>query len=101
VPDPELREQFLRAATARLPAPYRLSPRRAAAARYGGLSPREREVAALIARGLTNRQIAEALVLSEGTVENYVQRIMGKLGFNRRAQIAAWAVEHGLGRAPR
>ena len=64
------------------------------------LTRREREVVALLARGLTNRQIAEALVLTEGTAENYVQRVLGKLGFNNRVQVAAWAVEHGLGSRP-
>jgi predicted ATPase/DNA-binding CsgD family transcriptional regulator len=63
------------------------------------LTRRERDVVALLARGLANRQIAEALVLTEGTVENYVQRILGKLGFNNRAQIAVWATQRGLGDA--
>jgi DNA-binding NarL/FixJ family response regulator len=65
-----------------------------------GLTRREREVVALLAHGLTNRQVGAALVLTEGTVENYVQRILGKLGFNKRAQIAVWAVERGLGSVP-
>jgi DNA-binding NarL/FixJ family response regulator len=60
------------------------------------LSRREREVAALVARGLTNREIARALVLSERTAENHVQHILTKLGFGSRAQIAAWAVAEGL-----
>jgi non-specific serine/threonine protein kinase len=62
-----------------------------------GLTRRERDVVSLLATGQTNRQIAESLVLSEGTVENYVQRVLGKLGFNNRAQIAVWALEHGFG----
>ena len=60
------------------------------------LSRREREVAALVARGLTNREIARTLVLSERTAENHVQHILTKLGFSSRAQIAAWAVSEGL-----
>jgi DNA-binding CsgD family transcriptional regulator len=60
------------------------------------LSRREREVAALVARGLTNREIARTLVLSERTAENHVQHILTKLGFGARAQIAAWAVSEGL-----
>jgi predicted ATPase/DNA-binding CsgD family transcriptional regulator len=60
------------------------------------LTSRERDVAALLARGLTNRQIAHELVITEGTAENYVQRVLGKLGFNNRAQVAAWAVEQGF-----
>jgi DNA-binding CsgD family transcriptional regulator/tetratricopeptide (TPR) repeat protein len=60
------------------------------------LSRREREVAVLVARGLTNREIARALVVSERTAQNHVQHILTKLGFGTRAQIAAWAVSEGL-----
>jgi DNA-binding CsgD family transcriptional regulator/tetratricopeptide (TPR) repeat protein len=55
-----------------------------------GLTPREREVAALVARGLTNLQVAEELTISERTVEGHVERILGKLEFRSRGQIAAW-----------
>jgi predicted ATPase/DNA-binding CsgD family transcriptional regulator len=58
------------------------------------LTTREHEVAALVAAGLTNRQIAERLVLSERTVENHLQRIMAKLGARNRAQVAAWTATH-------
>jgi DNA-binding NarL/FixJ family response regulator len=61
------------------------------------LSPREREVAALIVTGLSNRQIAQSLVISERTVENHVSSILARLGVDTRAQVAAWAVQHGLG----
>lgn len=54
------------------------------------LSPREAEVAKLVAEGLTNRQIAERLVISERTAQNHVQHILTKLSFTRRSQIAAW-----------
>ncbi|HLW59489.1 MAG TPA: tetratricopeptide repeat protein [bacterium] len=64
--------------------------------RRGVLAPREREVVALIAEGKTNRVIAAHLSITEGTAEAHVQHILNKLGFNSRAQIAAWAVEHGL-----
>ena len=60
------------------------------------LTAREREVAALVARGRTNREIATALVVSERTADAHVQNILNKLGFSSRAQIAAWAVERGL-----
>jgi non-specific serine/threonine protein kinase len=60
------------------------------------LTPRERDVATLVARGYTNRQIAEALVVTEGTAANYVQRVMYRLSIHNRAQIAAWAVAHHL-----
>jgi non-specific serine/threonine protein kinase len=60
------------------------------------LSTRELEVVALLARGLTNRQVAEALVISERTASTHVTHILNKLGFTSRAQVAAWAVEHGV-----
>jgi DNA-binding CsgD family transcriptional regulator/Tfp pilus assembly protein PilF len=56
-----------------------------------GLTTREREVAALIAAGHTNRAIAERLVVSERTVESHVSGILAKLGFSTRAQVAVWA----------
>jgi DNA-binding CsgD family transcriptional regulator len=56
----------------------------------GPLSPREMEVAGLVARGLTNRQIAAELYLSERTAQNHVQHILTKLGVANRTQIAAW-----------
>ncbi len=64
------------------------------------LTRRERDVAALLARGLTNRQIATELVLTEGTAASYVRRVMDRLGFHTRAQIAVWAVEHHLHELP-
>jgi DNA-binding NarL/FixJ family response regulator len=59
------------------------------------VTDREWEVAGLIARGLTNRQIASMLVLSERTAERHVENIRDKLGVTSRAQIAAWVVEQG------
>lgn len=60
------------------------------------LTPREREVAGLVAEGLTNRQIAGRLVLTEKTAANHVARIFDKLGVHSRGQLAARAVELGL-----
>jgi len=60
------------------------------------LTPREREVAALVARGLSNRAIATELVITEATVERHVGNIFAKLGLASRAQLAVWAHEHGL-----
>lgn len=57
------------------------------------LTRREREVADLVARGLTNRQIAETLVISQRTAEGHVERVLAKLGFGSRTQIAAWVAE--------
>lgn len=65
------------------------------------LTPREEEVAGLIARGFANREIATALGITEGTVEVHVQHILNKLGFHSRAQIAVWVVEHGLVKSSR
>ena len=57
------------------------------------LTEREREVARLIARGLSNGEIAETLVLSKRTVEKHIANILSKLGFTNRIQIARWAME--------
>ena len=61
-----------------------------------GLSPREREVLALVARGLTNRQIGDALFISPRTVNFHVTNLLAKLGLESRAAAAAFAVRHGL-----
>ncbi len=60
------------------------------------LTRREREVAVLIARGQSNRQIADALVLTPGTAANHVANILRKLDCANRVQVAAWAVRSGL-----
>ncbi|MER5971134.1 LuxR C-terminal-related transcriptional regulator [Streptomyces sp. NPDC002055] len=56
------------------------------------LTPRERQIAKLVSEGLTNREIATHLVIASRTAEGHVQRILTKLGFTSRAQIAAWYV---------
>ena len=96
IPDETLRSGFLQAALERLPKERTLSKRQREAEEFGGLTSREREVAGLVSQGKSNREIAEALVLSERTVENHVGNILTKLGFDSRAQIAVWAVETGL-----
>jgi predicted ATPase/DNA-binding CsgD family transcriptional regulator len=64
--------------------------------RAAELSPREQEVAALLADGLSNRQIAERLVVTERTVAAHIEHILNKLGFASRHQVGAWAADHGL-----
>ncbi|WP_448627964.1 alpha/beta fold hydrolase [Geodermatophilus sp. URMC 64] len=59
------------------------------------LTPRQREVAALVAEGLTNREIAARLVISERSAESHVERIRTRLGFRSRAQLAAWVAGGG------
>ncbi|MFE7743311.1 ATP-binding protein [Nocardia sp. NPDC057455] len=61
-----------------------------ATAQAGVLTARERQVAELLAQGLSNRQIAERLVVSPRTVDRHVENILCKLGFSSRAQVAAW-----------
>jgi non-specific serine/threonine protein kinase len=60
------------------------------------LSAREREVAVLVGRGLTNRQISSELSVSERTVHHHVSNILSKLGLRSRAQIAVWEAQRGM-----
>ena len=60
------------------------------------LTAREREVAALIAQGRSNAEIADKLVVSKRTVEKHIANILSKLGFTARAQIVRWGIESGL-----
>jgi two-component system response regulator DevR len=60
------------------------------------LSQQEKHVLLLVSEGKTNREIAKALFLGEGTVRNYVSSILSKLGVSNRAEAAAYAVEHNL-----
>ncbi|MDV7352165.1 LuxR C-terminal-related transcriptional regulator [Rhodococcus oxybenzonivorans] len=59
----------------------------------GDLTAREQQVAGLVAHGMTNREIAEKLVISPRTAQGHVEHILAKLRFTSRAQIAAWAIE--------
>ena len=61
-----------------------------------GLTPREAEVLALIAEGLTNTEIADRLVVSAATVKSHVNHIFAKAGVRDRAQAVVYAYEHGL-----
>jgi len=96
VPDPALGQRFRQRALASLPPLPAPTASQVARRAYGGLTARERAVAALVAQGESNRVISAALVISERTVEHHVAHILGKLGFATRTQIATWAVENGL-----
>ncbi len=63
-----------------------------------GLTPRQLEVAALVAEGCTNRQLAERLGITERSAESHLERIRLRLGFRSRAQVAAWYVASGSGK---
>jgi DNA-binding CsgD family transcriptional regulator len=73
--------------------PAALAPAREAAPHT--LTTREQEIASLMADGLSNRDIAERLVITEGTVEVHVKHILSKLGFRSRAQVAGWLAHQG------
>jgi DNA-binding NarL/FixJ family response regulator len=94
--DETTRERFREGALSRLPRMRAPTQNQAEKARFGGLTAREREVATFIAQGKSNREIADALVLGERTIETHVGNILSKLDFSSRAQIAAWAVQIGL-----
>ncbi len=63
---------------------------------YEALTDREREVYAMVARGLTNAQIADGLVVSEATIKTHVARIFSKLDLHDRAQAVVLAYESGI-----
>ncbi len=65
-----------------------------------GLTPRERQVVAGVARGESNREIASRLGLSEGTIKDYLTAIFDRLGLANRAELSAWATRRGLGDEP-
>ncbi len=64
--------------------------------RSTGLSPREAEVVALIARGLTNQEIAERAHVSMNTIKTYIKSAYRKMGVTRRAQAVLWALDNGF-----
>ena len=74
------------------------TPRFADQAKLDGLTPREREVLELVARGLSNREIAAAFVVEESTIRTHVKRILMKLGLRDRIQVVIFAYETGVNR---
>ncbi len=82
IQEEELRAGFLQAAFETLPKERKLTKRQSEAEQFGGLTPRERDVARFLSQGKSNREIAEGLFLSERTVENHIGNILTKLGFH-------------------
>ena len=69
-------------------------PRNAPGNLPGGLTKRQTEIALLLADGLTNREIADRLVISQRTAETHVDHILSKLGVSSRTRVASWVAEH-------
>lgn len=70
---------------------------RTAAPLLSDLTEREREVLGFVAQGMSNRDIADRMIISEKTVKSHVSNILGKLGLGDRTQAAVWALKHGVG----
>jgi two-component system, NarL family, response regulator DevR len=84
------------AVTQRIFQEVRKAAREEEASAFSALTQQEKHVLQLVSEGKTNREIAKALFLGEGTVRNYVSSILSKLGVSNRAEAAAYAVEHNL-----
>ncbi len=96
LPDETFQQHFLHHAQALFPRTRQPSAHRLAKKTFEGLTERERAVAALIARGKSNREIADELGITPGTIQTHVSSILSKLHFSSRTQIAVWAMEKGL-----
>jgi two-component system response regulator DegU len=71
------------------------------AAKIALLSPREREIVTVLCEGLSNKQIAGRLFISEATVRNHITSILGKLKLSDRFELAIYSYRHGLAKIPR
>jgi DNA-binding NarL/FixJ family response regulator len=91
---PSTTRRLLESLAHQLPDPERAAP--VADPRLDEVTPREREVLIAVARGLSNAEIAEELVLSEATVKTHVGRVLAKLALRDRVQIVVYAYERGL-----
>jgi NarL family two-component system response regulator LiaR len=91
---PDIARRLMSAVTGNVPAPQAEA---APLSELEELTEREREVLGLIARGLSNREIADKMVISEATVKTHVSNLLEKLGLQDRTRAAIWALKHGLG----
>jgi DNA-binding NarL/FixJ family response regulator len=94
-PRPRLSLVRTQPAPAPIPVTPPEGPRRGTRKQFSRLTGRQREIARLVADGMTNKQIARQLVLTEGTVANHVRAILLRLGLRSRAQVAVWYVSGG------
>jgi DNA-binding NarL/FixJ family response regulator len=78
------------------PQPTRRRPRLSRQAPGDPLTNRERDVVRLVVQGRTNREIAQALLISVGTARTHVEHVLKKLGLRSRVEVAAWAIERGM-----
>jgi DNA-binding NarL/FixJ family response regulator len=90
--DPAVQRHVIDAIAAQAPVPFRS----ALPALPAGLTRREAEVLSLVAAGMSNSQIAEHLVLSEGTIKSHLNYLLAKTGARDRAQAVTFAFRHGL-----
>ncbi|MDQ1912302.1 response regulator transcription factor [Paenibacillus sp. GD4] len=89
-------ESITRSMADRLLQPFLHAKPSSTEAEPGVLSQRETEILTYVARGLSNRLIAEELGITENTVKNHMKNILSKLGLDNRVQLTAYAVRHGL-----